>query len=290
MEHTLKTTLIAAGLALLGTAALAETTINATNQNAYGANVGWLNARGDATNGASIGQSYCTGYVWSANCGWICLGNGPTNGWQYSNTASNDWGVNHDGEGRLTGYAYGANIGWIQFEQTQGQPRIDLRTGNFSGYAYGANVGWIGFSNAQAFVQTDTLAPGPDTDLDGIPDTWEMQRAGTLTTLGGSYQDGDNVPDVEEYKADTDPLTADHLEILSVAETTGTNTLTWTARPTRQYRVEATNAIPTATSEWADVGGSLIGPPPSSPAQAEIPRASTTKEFYRVKAVIPLSK
>lgn len=288
----MKTTLIAAILALLGTSALAETTINATHQNAYGANVGWINARGDVTNGASIGQSFCTGYVWSANCGWINLGNGPTNGWQYSNASANDWGVNHDGLGNLTGYAYGANIGWIQFEQTRGQPRVDLHTGNLSGYAYGANVGWIGFSNAQAFVQTDTLAPGPDTDHDGIPDPWEMQRAGDLTTLGGWDSDGDDIPDPEEYRADTDPLTGEHLEILSLTKATGTNTVTWTSRPTRQYKVEATNAIPVppVAGGWTDVGGGLIGPPPASPAAAAIPSPSTTKEFYRVKAVVPLSE
>ena len=154
----------------------------------------------------------------------------------------------------------------------------------------GGNVGWIGFSNAQAFVQTDTLAPGPDTDHDGIPDDWELRRAGDLTTLGGSYADGDTVPDVDEYVADTDPLTADQLEIVSLAEANGTNTVMWTARPTRQYRVEATNAIPPDADAWTDAGGGLIGPPAASPAQAAIPRTGTIKEFYRVKAVIPLSE
>lgn len=281
---------IAVPLVFFASAAFAATTINVPNQHAYGANIGWINARGDIANGAAIGPSYCTGSVWSANCGWISLGNGPTNGWRYSNTAANDWGVNHDGLGNLTGYAYGANVGWIAFEQTQGQPRIDLRTGVCSGYAYGANVGWINFSNAQAFVQTDSLAPGPDTDGDGIPDPWEMRRAGDLTTLGGSYPDGDDAPDVDEYKADTDPLTGEHLEIVSLAETTGTNTVTWTARSTRLYRVETTNAIPPATGGWTDAGGGLIGPPAASPAAAAIPRTSTTHEFYRVKAVIPLSE
>ena len=286
----MNTVRIIAILSLLGAAAFGATTINTPKQYAYGANVGWLDARGNVADGASVGQSYCTGYVWSANCGWICLGNGPTNGWHYSNSASNDWGVNHDGLGNLTGYAYGANIGWIAFEQTRGLPRIDLRTGNFSGYAWGGNVGWIGFSNAQAFVQTDTLAPGPDTDHDGIPDDWELRRAGDLTTLGGSYADGDTVPDVDEYVADTDPLTADQLEIVSLAEANGTNTVMWTARPTRQYRVEATNAIPPDADAWTDAGGGLIGPPAASPAQAAIPRTGTIKEFYRVKAVIPLSE
>ena len=286
----MNTVRIIAILSLLGAAAFGATTINTPKQYAYGANVGWLDARGNVADGASVGQSYCTGYVWSANCGWICLGNGPTNGWHYSNSASNDWGVTHDGLGNLTGYAYGANIGWIAFEQTRGLPRIDLRTGNFSGYAYGANVGWIGFSNAQAFVQTDTLAPGPDTDHDGIPDDWELRRAGDLTTLGGSYADGDTVPDVDEYVADTDPLTADQLEIVSLAEANGTNTVMWTARPTRQYRVEATNAIPPDADAWTDAGGGLIGPPAASPAQAAIPRTGTNKKFYCAWAVVPPSE
>lgn len=286
----MKAILIVTGLALLGASAMAATTIDAVNQHAYGADIGWLNARGDVTNGAVIGQSYCTGYAWSANCGWICLGNGPANGWQYSNTASNDWGVNHDGLGNLTGYAYGANIGWIAFEQTQGQPRIDLRTGDLSGYAWSANAGWISLSNAQAFVQTDTLAPGPDTDLDGIPDAWEMQRAGNLATLGGSYPDGDGVPDVEEYRADTDPLKDSHLEIVSQTKANSTNTIGWTSRPTRLYRVESTNVVPAVAGDWTDAGGGLIGPPPGSSAQAAIPESRSTSEFYRIKAVVPLSE
>ena len=38
--------------------------------------------------------------------------------------------------GHLTGYAYAANAGWIQFEQTHGQPGINLLTGQFTGYAF----------------------------------------------------------------------------------------------------------------------------------------------------------
>ena len=53
----------------------------------------------------------------------------PTNGHAYANNSAADWGVNHDGAGRLTGYAWGANIGWVAFEQTHGQPQVDLRTG-----------------------------------------------------------------------------------------------------------------------------------------------------------------
>jgi hypothetical protein len=278
------------GMSLLS-GSWADTTIDGSKPNAYGANVGWIDARGDVTHGAVMGQLFCTGYVWSANCGWICLGNGPTNGWQYSNASDDDWGVNHDGEGQLTGYAYGANVGWITFEQTQGLPHIDLRSGSLSGYAWSANVGWIGFSNTEAYVQS-TLSAGPDTDGDGIPDAWERRRTGGLTALEGSGADadGDHIPDVAEYVADTDPLTDEHFSIVSLTAANGTNTVAWSSRPSRLYRVEATNALPVTAGEWRDAAGGLIGPPGSSPTQAAIPQAGTTTQFYRVQAVVPLAE
>jgi hypothetical protein len=274
-------------------AARAATTIVAPNQYAYGANVGWLDARANAANGAAIGQYYCTGHVWSANCGWIGLGNKPTNGWRYSNASATDWGVNHDGAGNLSGYAWGANVGWIVFEQTTGFPRIDLRTGNFSGYAWGANVGWISLSNAQAYVCTGALLPGSDSDGDGMPDAWEYRWAGNLTTLsGGSHdQDGDGVPDVAEYPADTDPTDdADLLAIVSLEKGSATDRISWTTRPTRLYRMEVTNALPSgASGGWLDLLGMNVGPMGISPAFLQLPASPATIRFYRVQAVVPLS-
>ena len=60
--------IVAMGLGLgfwlaAGLAARAATTINAPNQYAYGANVGWLDARGNVAAGAASGQYFCTGYV-----------------------------------------------------------------------------------------------------------------------------------------------------------------------------------------------------------------------------------
>ena len=161
----------------------ASTTIDTNNAYAYGANIGWCNAYADGTNGAVIGQFYCSGYIWSANVGWICLGypGGPVNGYSYFNLATNDRGVNNtSGTGQLSGYAYGANIGWIEFEQTYGQPCVDLRTGNLTGYAYSANCGWISLSNSVAVMQTDSLSPGPlDASGSGLPIAWEMEYFGT---------------------------------------------------------------------------------------------------------------
>ena len=156
----------------------AASTINAANRQAYAANFGWLDWRGDSTSGAVIGDYVCSGFIYAANVGWINLGSGsPTNGVRYLNLSANDCGVNQDGLGNLRGYAYGANIGWINFENT-GAPRVDLLTGNLAGYAYSANFGWISLSNASAYVQTDSLYPGPLAP-NGLPIPWLLTYFGT---------------------------------------------------------------------------------------------------------------
>src|SRR6266481_4095459 len=129
--------------------ALASTTIDGANNYAYGANLGWMNWRGDTNSGAVIGEYVCSGYLYAANVGWINLGNGaPTNGIYYRNLATNDFGVNQDGLGNLSGYAWGANIGWITFTNKDANgvsfagPRVDLKSGRMTGWAYSANCGW----------------------------------------------------------------------------------------------------------------------------------------------------
>src|SRR5262245_6762195 len=88
------------------------TSLNALNQNAYAANLGWMDWRGDTNNGPIVGEYVCSGFLWGANFGWIHLGsNAPANGIQYQNDSPADYGVNHDGQGKLRGFAYGANIG-----------------------------------------------------------------------------------------------------------------------------------------------------------------------------------
>ena len=277
----------------LAGAGWAASTINNGNQYAYGANVGWVNARGDITNGAVIGEFVCSGYLYGANVGWISLGNGaPTNGVRYGNGAASDFGVNNDGLGNLSGYAYGANIGWINFETNYGKPKVNLLTGNLDGYIWSANAGWISLSNAQAFVKTDTMSAGPDTDGDGIPDQWELSKVSSLTTLtaSGDY-DGDKVPDKSEYASDTDPTDdKSYLEISRYAATGGVNgAVTWLSEPTRVYRLEASSSA-SNNAPWSDVVGSLI--PPSPPPATETTRGFTdgaaTQRFYRVKAQPPL--
>jgi hypothetical protein len=268
----------------------AATTINPANPYAYGANVGWINARGDVSNGAVIGEYICSGYLYAANVGWIRLGSGtPANGIQYQNNSATDYGVNHDGLGNLRGYAWGANIGWINFENTGGA-KVDLLTGKLSGHAWSANCGWISLSNAVAHVQTDTIAPGADTDGDGIADAWELSYT---NSLGGftavTDSDGDGVPDAQEYLADTNPL--DPNDLLRITHAVfapgGTNAnLTWTSKPTRHYHLQKTPDL--TLPAWLDSGLGVITPDGATTTRAFADTHAPLR-FYRVRAVRPLS-
>lgn len=135
----------------------AGSSINSVYKWAWSAGVGWVSCRADVTNGMAIHKDYCEGYLYGPTAGWIHLGNGaPTNGFQYTNAGTNDYGVNHDGNGSLSGYAWSATCGWIAFD-TNGLPRVNVKNGILSGYAWSSSLGWLSFSNLQVHTRTDWI-------------------------------------------------------------------------------------------------------------------------------------
>jgi hypothetical protein len=271
--------------------AAGASTINNVNRYAYGANIAWMDWLGDTNNGAVIGQYVCSGYIYAANVGWIHLGDGTaTDGIRYGNASATDYGVNHDGVGNLRGYAYGANIGWVNFEN-QGEPKLNLLTGKLSGFVYGANIGWISLSNAQAFVQTDVIARGPDSDGDSIADPWELEHAGNLVTMNGtSDSDGDGVSDYREYGADTDPMDAsDYFRITAIAFNAPTETVTmsWLSQPTRLYKIKYRSTLD-AGSSWTDSALGLILPDTGTTTTRSFLDAGASQRFFIVEAICPL--
>jgi hypothetical protein len=266
----------------------AATTIDAANNCAYGANLGWINWVGDTNNGAVIGEYVCSGSIYSANVGWISLGSGsPTNGIQYQNLSANDFGVNHDGLGNLRGYAYGANIGWLNFE-TNGAPKVDLLTGQLGGYVWSANCGWISLSNAVAYVQTDTISQGMLAP-DGLPVAWLLLNFGTTNVDADADADGDGMSNEQEYLAGTDPNDAgSNLKITGYTiQPGGTNvSLTWNSMATRFYRVQKSPDL--SGTNWTDSGLGIISPNPVA-TTGNFTDAAAAVRFYRVKVVLPLS-
>ncbi|HEY1787113.1 MAG TPA: hypothetical protein VGJ73_03115 [Verrucomicrobiae bacterium] len=267
----------------------ATTTIDSVNRYAYGANIGWMNWVADSNNGAVIGDYVCSGFIYSANVGWINLGGGsPANGIQYQNLATNDFGVNNDGLGNLTGYAWGANIGWITFEQTYGKPKVNLVTGALSGYIWSANCGWISLNNAEAYVQTDTLFPGPLAP-NGLPIPWLLTCFGTTNINANSDPTGKGMTIGQDYVAGTNPNNVNSI-LKITAESFGlggtTANLTWESEPTRLYYIlENTNAG-TATWKYSTLG--LIAPAAGATTSAGFTDTTKPTRVYRVQAVVPL--
>src|SRR6267154_1443300 len=273
---------LALALALIGHPFLlqAATSINALNKNAYGANVGWLDFRGNTNSGAVIGEYVCSGYLYGANIGWIHLGsNAPANGIQYQNNSATDYGVNHDGLGNLRGFAYGANIGWVNFE-SNGVPRVDLKTGKLAGSIYSANCGWISLSNAFAVVQTDSIADGADVNANGLPDAWERTFFGTLGVNPNADPDGDAMSNKQEYLAGTNPTNSlSNLQITVFnSSPEGTNaTLTWSSVLTRYYSIQETTNL---TSQlWVNNSIGVIVPSGLSTTRA-FADSDATNRFY----------
>ena len=290
--------LATAAVVAMSLSAHAATTINAVNKYSYGANIGWMDWRGDVANGAVIGAFVCSGSIYAANVGWISLGDGtPANGVRYGNNIATDCGVNHDGAGNLTGYAYGANIGWLTFTNRASDgtayngPKLDLLSGRLSGFVWSANCGWISLNTAQGFVQTDTMVCGPDTDGDGIPDEWELQFAANLGILNGAGDnDGDGFTNAEEFGADTNPLDANsHLRVTSTAKPTSVSptTLIWTSSPTRQYRIHSSTDVG-APFPWPDIGLGLIAPDAGASTTRVLAPTADPYRFFVIEAIKPL--
>ena len=179
----------------------ADTTVEHPDIYSWGGNIGWTNWEGDVTNGAVFTENYASGYIYSANCGWINLGDGsPANGISYSNTSADDFGVNVDSLSdpdyfMLSGYAWGANIGWINFDVAaqagaSNQPRIDKTTGILKGYAWSANTGWLTLeSPGTAVVRTGLVEDRCDFyDFEfGNDWTWWAMDSDVLNAATGLY-------------------------------------------------------------------------------------------------------
>lgn len=282
-------------LSLCATGAMADSTVDPANAFAWGGNVGNLNFRPTDTDGVLTGEYVCSGMIWAPNAGWINLGSGtPANGIRYQNIDGSDCGVNLLRDGSLRGLAWGANIGWVNFEDT-GNPHIDFSTGILSGYAWCPNVGWLTLDDgADHFVATTQIAPGVDTNGNGIPDAWELEHAGNLTTFTiDSDSDGDGIPDIVEYAADTDPFDANdtglHLTdfVIVVDPDNALVTLTWTSRLSRRYHIETTDDL--ASGVWTESALAEIAPDSDNTTTRTVADSTGAQRFYRVRVVRPLA-
>ena len=292
----MKKLLILALFFTLPLTARATSTISPGNPYSYGANIGWMNWRASTADGVEIGEYVCSGYIYGANVGWIHMGDGtPANNIQYANNSATDFGVNYSidpaqpGYALLRGYAYGANIGWINFEST-GNARLRFSDGRFEGYAYSANCGWINLGNGAFTLITDSVAPGIDSDGDGMADAFEFQFFGNLAMSGTADSDGDGMSNAAEYQQGTSPTSpGDRLRItLFSTNPGGTNSLlTWTSTAARLYQIEVNPDL--RPNNWSvDPTFGIITPDAGTATTRNVTAGASAKRFYRVRAIRPL--
>lgn len=280
-------------------AAFADSSINSTNRWAWSSGFGWLDCRPDSTNGVVVGPYYLSGYMYGGSAGWVKMGSGvPTNGYKFTNLSTNDYGVNHDGEGHLTGFAWSASYGWVSFEWTNNPdastaPKVNLKSGVLTGYAWGTSIGWISLSNISAYVKTDWMTSGP-TGTNGIPDDWEMAMIGSTNILKGGTNDwdSDGMNDYKEYVSGTNPTNAaDLFEVVTCTISNSTNVvLTWSCVDSRLYKVETNSSLINAAGWAVDNSLGTIAPDASGQKTLTLSFTSATQLFYRVRACLPLAQ
>ena len=274
-------------LVLSTLAAPGQSTISPADKFGYGPNFGWINFRPSPADGVVVQETCLAGRAWSANFGWMDLGDGtPANGHTYSNSSAADYGVNLSASGRLTGSAWMPNLGWITFEQTHGQPRVDLLTGLFSGSAWSSNAGWLRFDTDQSGMRTTSIAIA-DTDNDGLGDAWELLHFNNLTAANATTNaDSDPASDLDEYRAGTAPSDpASWLQVTSQALAPSGNsvTLLFTTAPARLYRIESSTDLQTWTA-----AGDAFAPDAGPVTEKTISITAGPRRYFRVSALRPL--
>ena len=121
-------------------------------------------------------------------------------------------------------------------------------------------------------------------DANGLPIAWELTYFGHTNVDANADPDHDGASNLQEYLAGTNPNDAnDRLRITSYTRTGTYNTMWWTSKPTRLYRLERRAAFDAGSPwetiisydvlGWDNVGFDSFG----------------AQYFYRIRAVRPLS-
>jgi len=188
---TKKKHLVSIGILVLGLLALVQVVVGSNidphAKYAWSTNVGWINFNPQCSGcaGVTVYPDHLEGYAWGETAGWIRLGTHTGGGSHtYSNSTSDNYGVNMDAAGVLSGYAWGVNVGWINFAPTNGGVTVDTTTGAFDGYAWGETAGWMHFKHTRVPTYSVVAHLAPAADGDAYEDDDACTDAGIIPSDG----------------------------------------------------------------------------------------------------------
>lgn len=121
----------------------------------------------------------------------------------------------------------------------------------------------------------------PDTDGDGMPDTWELATFGDLSHDAASDADGDGIPDLAEFLAGTDPLDPQSPFLVAVNSSSvgGAGVvLQWPSKTRQTFTVERSSS---ALGPFSPVKTGISATPPGNTFRDS--SASDEARFYRVR-------
>jgi hypothetical protein len=139
---------------------------------------------------------------------------------------------------------------------------------------------------AQSLVLAASPTPGRatdgDTDNDGMPDGWETANGLNPSSDADAQEDpdGDQIDNLSEYLAGTDPWDPNSVfRILAVEPGPTMTRLIFQGGPSRSYLVQACGCL--ALPDWRDVTN-VTTSAAGGPTEVMLPLANPRTHFFRV--------
>ena len=137
---------------------------------------------------------------------------------------------------------------------------------------------------------TDT--PNPDSDADGLLDSWETSNFGDLSQNGSGDPDGDGINNLLEYRLGSNPNSASSNGLPALnfnpADGNGMSTngfkISFPTATNLTYQVVASTNL--STNSWGNVGSSVAGDG-TTKSVTDTSATNSVRKFYRINISVP---
>lgn len=171
-----------------------------------------------------------------------------------------------------------------EFDGSGADSRVVLgdRTGGPFGNNYNVEIASICYDQTGAY-----LSPGADADADGMSDAFEYEHFNDITAANPNEDlDGDKRTNLEEFKADTDPMDASSfVRISQVKETAGGVRVTVPDSSVRRLYTLSQSEDLGNLDPWRDIAGPFFGT--GGELTLQDPSGLAERSFYRVGIGLP---